>query len=103
MSKKGMLPSLSGQSIVNFMCVVYGAYSVVGVWSALSVQERNASFIVWTIHSELYVVTYIIYLVEQDVLFVFLVMQITSSTYLFQHGVKMGNRGPSDSSSKYSM
>ena len=33
-----------------------GVYSVVGVWSALSGQDGNASFIVWTLYGELYVV-----------------------------------------------
>ena len=42
-------------------------YSVVVVWSARSVQVGNASFIVWSLHSELYVVIHIIYMVQQDV------------------------------------
>ena len=33
----------------------------------------------------------------------FLVMQTTSSTHLFHHGVGMGHRGPSACSSKYSI
>ena len=40
---------------------------MVGVCIALSVQERNASFIVWTLHSELYMVIHIIHMVEQGV------------------------------------
>ena len=35
-------------------------YSVVGVWSPLSVQEGNASFMVRMLQSELYMVIYII-------------------------------------------
>ena len=42
-------------------------YSVVLVWSTLSVQERNAFFIVWTLHSELYMVIHVIYMIEHDV------------------------------------
>ena len=42
-------------------------YSVIGVWGALSVQEGNTTFIVWKLHSELYMVIHIINIVEQDV------------------------------------
>ena len=76
-------------------------YSMVGVWSTLHVQKRNASFIVKTLNSELHMAIHIIYMVEQDFHLVFLVMQITSSTYPFHHGVGMGYCGPSASSLKY--
>ena len=60
-----------------------GVYSEIRVWSAFCVQERDSTFIVWTLHSELYVVIHIINMVEQDVQVIFLVMWITTSTYLF--------------------
>ena len=54
-------------------------------------------------HSKLDVGIHLIYVVEYNVHLVFLVMQITSSTYLFHQGGGMGHWGPSGSSSKYFM
>ena len=41
-----------------------GVHSVVGIRGTLDVQEGNASFIVRTFHSELYVVIQLIYIIE---------------------------------------
>ena len=52
--------------LYTVVCIVWLEFGV-----HLSVQESNTSFIVWTPHSELYVVICIIYMVEQDVHLVF--------------------------------
>ena len=48
-------------------------------------------------------VIHIVYMVERGFHLIFLVMQITSPTFLFHHGVEMVNFVPSVCSSKYSM
>ena len=82
---------------------IHIVYSVIRVQSELCVQEVDTTFIVWTLHNELYVDIHIINMIEKDVHLVFLVMQITSSTYLLHQVVGMGHCGPSASSSKYLM
>ena len=58
---------LEFQSRYLSVCVGFHStvlYSMVGVLGAPSVQEQNASFIVRTLHGELYVVIHLIYMVQ---------------------------------------
>ena len=81
---------LEFQSKYLFVCVglsVHSAvYSMIRVWSALSVQEGDTTFIVWTLHSELYVVIHIMKMVEQDVHLVF----FSYADYIFHISLSPG-------------